>query len=375
MKTAMLDLAAELNELEPELSAALRGVLASGHFILGSQGAALEAEIARYLGVAHAVAVANGTDALILALRAAGIGPGDEVVTPAFTFVATAEAVVHVGATPVFADIDPSTFNLDPERLEAAITPATRAVIVVHLYGQAADLPAILGVCERRSLTLIEDCAQAIGADFDGRQAGAWGALGCFSFYPTKNLGAFGDAGMVVTGDARLAERVRMLRHHGSRVANCHELIGYNSRLDELQAAILRVKLKRLTGWNARRRAHAADYRRLLAGAPLTLPVEHGRGEHVYHQFTIRAARRDALREALDARGIATGIYYPTPVHLQPAFVTYAGSLSLPVSEQAAREVLSLPIYPQLAESAVEGICEALLEAVAGKDRKAGKPG
>jgi dTDP-4-amino-4,6-dideoxygalactose transaminase len=375
MKVPMLDPVAEMGELEPELSTALRGVLASGHFILGSQGAALEAEIARYLGVAHAVAVANGTDALILALRAAEIGPGDEVVAPAFTFAATAEAIVLVGATPVFADIDASTFNLDPARLEAAITPATRAVIVVHLYGQTADLPAIQAICERRGLRLIEDCAQAIGADFDGRRAGAWGALGCFSFYPTKNLGAFGDAGMVVTGDAQLAERVRMLRHHGSRVANRHELIGYNSRLDELQAAILRVKLKHLAAWNTRRRAHAAAYRRRLARAPFTLPLEHGRGEHVYHQFTIRAARRDALREALGARGIATGIYYPTPLHRQPAFVRYAGSLPLPVSEQAAREALSLPIYPQLAESAVEGICEALLAAEARKDLRVGRPG
>ncbi|MGH8308680.1 MAG: DegT/DnrJ/EryC1/StrS family aminotransferase, partial [Steroidobacteraceae bacterium] len=242
----MLDLVAEMNELEPEITTALREVLASGQFILGPQSAAFETEFARHIGVAHAVAVANGTDALILALRAAGIGPGDAVVTPAFTFAATAEAIVHVGAMPVFADIDASSFNLDPASLEAAITPATRAVIVVHLYGQTADLPAISSVCERRGLMLIEDCAQAIGADFDGRHAGAWGALGCFSFYPTKNLGAFGDAGMVVTGDARLAERVRMLRHHGSRVVYRHELVGYNSRLDELQAAVLRVKLKHL---------------------------------------------------------------------------------------------------------------------------------
>lgn len=374
MKVPMLDLVAEIGELEPELSAALRGVLASGHFILGSQGAAFEAEVARYLGVAHAVAVANGTDALILALRAADIGPGDEVVTPAFTFAATAEAIVHVGATPVFADIDASSYNLDPASFEAAVTPATRAVIAVHLYGQTADLPAIQSVCERRGLLLIEDCAQAIGADFDGRRAGAWGALGCFSFYPTKNLGAFGDAGMVVSGDARLAERVRMLRHHGSRVTYRHELVGYNSRLDELQAAILRVKLKHLARWNARRRAHAAAYRRLLAGGPFTLPVEHGRGEHVYHQFTIRAARRDALREALNARGIATAIHYPTPLHRQPAFERKARSLSLPVSEQAAREVLSLPIYPQLTESAVEAVCEALLAAAKGKDLRGGRP-
>jgi len=364
----MLDLVAEFNELEPELSAALRGVVASGQFILGSQVAAFEAEVARYLGIAHAVAVANGTDALHLALRAAAIGPGDEVVTPAFTFAATAEAIVHAGALPVFADIDPSSYNLDPASLEAAITPATRAVIVVHLYGQTADLAAIGAICERHGLTLIEDCAQAIGADFDGRRAGAWGALGCFSFYPTKNLGAYGDAGMVVTGDARLADRVRMLRHHGSRIAYRHELVGYNSRLDELQAAILRVKLKHLARMNARRRAHAAAYRRRLAGAPFALPAEHGRGEHVYHQFTIRAAGRDALREALTARGIATAIYYPVPLHRQPAFERQPGHPSLPASERAAREVVSLPIYPQLTEGAVQSVCEALLAAAVGEE-------
>src|SRR5262245_3383264 len=205
MNVPMLDLAAEMKELEPELSDALRGVLASGHFILGSQGKALESEIAGFLGVEHGIAVANGTDALIIALRAAELGPGDEVITPAFTFAATAEAIVHVGAKPVFADIDPATYNLDPVSLEAVITPATRAVMVVHLYGQTADMAAIKTICAKRDLTLIEDCAQAIGADFEGRRAGAWGALGCFSFYPTKNLGAYGDAGMVVTRDGRLA--------------------------------------------------------------------------------------------------------------------------------------------------------------------------
>jgi dTDP-4-amino-4,6-dideoxygalactose transaminase len=230
----------------------------------------------------------------------------------------------------------------------------------VHLYGQTADMAAISAICRRRGLALIEDCAQAIGADFDGKRAGAWGELGCFSFYPTKNLGAYGDAGMIVTNDARLAERVRMLRHHGSRVTYRHELVGYNSRLDELQAAVLRVKFKRLAQMNARRRAHAAAYRRLLADAPFVLPAEHGRGEHVYHQFTIRAPGRDALREALSARGIATAIYYPIPLHRQPAFEQQGRQALLPVSEQAAREVLSLPMYPQLTESAVQSVCDAL---------------
>ena len=255
----MLDLAAEQRELSAELEAAIKGVLASGHFILGPEGAAFETELAAWLGVAHAVAVASGTDALHLALRAAGVGPGDEVVTPAFTFIATAEAISYCGARPVFADIDPATFNLELVSLERAVTPKTRAVIAVHLYGQCADMGAISVFCAERGLTLIEDCAQAIGADWQGRRAGAWGAFGCFSFYPTKNLGAYGDAGLITTGDARLAETLRMLRHHGSRAAYRHEMIGYNSRLDELQAAILRVKLRRLDGWNAARRAHAGQ--------------------------------------------------------------------------------------------------------------------
>lgn len=373
MNVPMLDLAAEYRDLEAELAAAVGKVIASGRFILGPEGEALEHEVAAYLGVRHAVAVASGTDALHLALRAAGIGPGDEVITPSFTFIAAAEAVSYVGARVVFVDIDPATYNLDPAACEAAIGPATRAVIAVHLFGQTADLSAIDAICRRRGLALIEDCAQAIGADFDGRRAGAWGALGCFSFYPTKNLGAYGDAGMVVTDDPKLAEVVRMLRHHGSRTTYRHEMIGYNSRLDELQAAILRVKLKHLDHWNAQRRERAALYRRLLAGSPVGLPVEHGRGAHVYHQFTIRAPLRDALREQLAARGVASAIYYPVPVHQQPVYAPEYGSVTLPVSERAAREVLSLPIYPQLTESAVKDVCDALREAAASAKPLRGK--
>jgi dTDP-4-amino-4,6-dideoxygalactose transaminase len=305
------------------------------------------------------VAVANGTDALHLAVRAAGIGPGDEVITPSFTFIATAEAAAYVGARVVFADIDPLTYNLDPASVEAVLTPATRAIIAVHLYGQCADLAALKSLCERRNLVLIEDCAQAIGADFDGRRAGAWGALGCFSFYPTKNLGAYGDAGMVTTNDAKLAQTVRMLRHHGSRETYRHEIVGYNSRLDELQAALLRVKLKSLDRWNARRREHAALYRRELAGAAVGLPAEHGRGAHVYHQFTVRSTKRDALREQLTRRGIASAIYYPIPGHRQPAF-SGAAARELPASDNAAREVLSLPIYPQLTEAQIRHVCETI---------------
>ncbi len=364
MNILMLDLAAEYRELEAELMAAIREVLAAGNFILGPQVAALEREVAEYIGVPHAVAVASGTDALHLVLRAAGVGADDEVVVPAFTFIATAEAVSHAGARPVFADIDPATYNLDPASLEAAITPRTRAVIVVHLYGHTANLELISAICARRGLAMIEDCAQAFGADFAGKSAGAWGEAGCFSFYPTKNLGAYGDGGMVTTGDPVLADRIRMLRHHGSRTAGQHETVGYNSRLDELQAAILRVKLRHVTRWNERRRGHAAAYRRLLAGGPFALPAEHGRGAHVYHQFTIRSAARDAVRKRLAAQGVASAVYYALPLYRQPAYASVRRSVSCPAAEQAAREVLSLPIYPQLTEEAIHHVCNALLSAV-----------
>lgn len=364
MKVGMLDLVSEFRELRAEIEPAVARVLASGHYILGQEVSRLEAEVARYVGVPHAVAVASGTDALVLGLRAAGIGSGDEVVTPSFTFIAAAEAITHVGARPVFAEIDPLTYNLDPASLEAAITRGTRAVVAVHLFGQSAAIDEIRTICRDRRLVLIEDCAQAIGADYDGVRVGGWGALGCFSFYPTKNLGAYGDAGLVTTRDAALAERLRMLRHHGSRVAYQHEIVGYNSRLDELQAAILLAKCAHLDRFNAARRAHAAAYREALSGAPVGLPHEHGRGTHVYHVFCIRVARRDAVREALAARGIASGIYYPVPVHKQPAYEREFGEVRLPHSEQAAREVLALPMYPQLDRERIDYVCQALLDAL-----------
>lgn len=357
---AMLDLRAEYGALRTDIDQAVQRVLASGHFILGPEGDALESELAARVGVEHAVAVASGTDALHLALRAAGIGPGDDVVLPAFTFIATAEAVSYTGARPVFADIDPASFNATAANLEAALTPATRAVIVVHLYGQCAEMAAIATLCEARGLTLIEDCAQAIDADYDGRAAGAWGAFGCFSFYPTKNLGAYGDAGLVTVRAAADAERVRMLRHHGSRQTYAHECVGYNSRLDELQAAILRAKLPHLARHNAGRRRAAARYRAGLAGSGVVLPLEHGRGAHVYHQFTIRCDRRDALRAALAAAGIASAVYYPLPVHRQPAYADAYPGLELAESDAAARAVLSLPIHPTLSDADIDRVCAVL---------------
>ncbi len=354
------DPAAEYRELASEIDAALRRVLVSGRYILGPEGAALEREIAAYVGATHAVGVASGTDALHLALRAAGIGPGDEVIVPAFTFIATAEAVSYTGARPVFADIDAGTFCIDARALESRLTPRTRALIAVHLYGQCAAMDEISRICVQRDLVLIEDCAQALGADYGGRRAGSWGDFGCFSFYPTKNLSAAGDAGMLSAREARHAEHLRMLRHHGSRQSYLHEVLGWNSRLDELQAALLRVKLAHLERFNAARAAIARRYRELLAGTPLVLPGEHGRGRHVWHQFTVRSPRRDALREALQKAGIASAIYYPVPLHRQPVYAADCAGLELPATEEAARTVLSLPIFPQLDEARVGRVCEVL---------------
>ncbi len=363
MNIPMVDLKAEYRALGAEIERAVGAVLASGHFILGPQVQALEREVADYLGVKHAIAVASGTDALHLALRSAGVQRGDEVITSAFTFIATAEAVSYIGARPVFVDIDPVTFNLDPAALEAAVTERTRAILPVHLYGQAADMDPILALARRRGLKVIEDCAQSFGADYRGRKTGALGDAGCFSFYPSKNLGAYGDGGMVTTNDDGLAEQVRVLRDHGSRIRYHHSVVGYNSRLDELQAAILRVKLKRIEALNARRREAAARYTARLTGGPVTPPAEAGYGRHVYHQYTVRSPRRDALREALARADIASAIYYPIPLHRQEVYQADYRGLGLPHTEGAAREVLSLPMHPYLAPDQVDRVCEVLLAA------------
>ncbi len=360
----MVDPAGEYRTLAPEIDAAVRRVLASGRYILGPEGAALETELANYVGANHAVAVASGTDALHLALRAADVGPGDEVVVPAFTFIASAEAVSYTGARPVFADIDPATFNLSPRSLEACLSTRTRAVIAVHLFGQCAALDEIAAICRDRALVLVEDCAQALGADYEGRRAGAWGEFGCFSFYPTKNLAACGDAGLVTVREARHAEALRVLRHHGSRRTYEHDVVGYNSRLDEIQAAVLRVKLRYLEGFNAHRRRVAQAYHARLAGATPTLPYEHGRGTHVYHQFTLRTTERDTLRATLEKAQIASGIYYPIPLHRQPVYATEHAASSLPASESASREVLSLPIHPLLGDAEVDRVVAAVRTAI-----------
>jgi dTDP-4-amino-4,6-dideoxygalactose transaminase len=360
----MLDLKAEYALFEPELTQSLLAVLQSGQFILGPQAGALEREVAAYCGVEHGVAVANGTDAIHLALRALGIGPGDEVIAPAFTFIGTTEPIAYAGATPVFVDVDAATFNLDPAAVERAITPRTRAIIAVHLFGQCADLERLKSLCDRHAIALVEDCAQSIGADWKGRRCASWGAAGCFSFYPSKNLGAYGDAGMVVTSDARLAEELRVLRNHGSRARYHHHVIGYNCRLDDMQAAILRVKLKHLDRLNALRREKAQGYARRLGGSGLILPREHGHGLHVYHQYTVRSPRRDAIKAALDAAGIGSMIYYPIPLHQQDVYAQAGAGLSLPRSEQVAAEVLSLPMFPMLTDAQQDRVAEVVLGAL-----------
>jgi dTDP-4-amino-4,6-dideoxygalactose transaminase len=358
----MVDPAAEYRALKAQIDAAVGRVLASGRYVLGPEGEALERELAEFTGARHAVGVNSGTDALHLPLVVCGIGAGDEVVVPGFTFFATAEAVSYTGATPVFADVDLGTFNLDPGSLSKSITSKTRAVIAVHLFGQCAALDEILEVCKKKNLVLIEDCAQAIGAEYRGRRAGSWGDFGGFSFYPTKNLAAVGDAGLITTSEKKHEETLRMLRHHGSRQTYLHERVGWNSRLDELQAAVLRVKLKHLGRFNEARRALARRYREKLAGASVVLPAEDSRGTHVYHQFTIRSERRDAIREALAKEGIASSVFYPLPLHKQPAYAS-ASQINLPGCETAAQTVLSLPIHPLLDEASIDRIAACIQKA------------
>ncbi|GAC1663566.1 MAG: DegT/DnrJ/EryC1/StrS family aminotransferase [Candidatus Acidiferrum sp.] len=360
-----LDLAAQYGAIGEEIRFAVNNVLASQSFILGQEGATLEKEIAQLCGVAHAVGVASGTDALMLAMRACGVVPGDEVILPTFTFVATASAVCALGARPVFADIRPDTYNINPAELEKRITPHTRAIIAVHLYGLAADMDPILACARARSLPVIEDCAQALGATYKGHPAGSLGAASCFSFYPTKNLGACGDAGMVLTNTPDLAARLRTLRNHGQTEKYISAEPGWNSRLDEIQAAILRVKLRHLAAWQARRQAHAAAYTRrfsqILGVMPPLSAIDNS--THVYHQYTIRVEHRDALQEFLIKRNISSAVFYPVPLHLQPLFASLGHHMGdFPHSERAAQEVLSLPIYPELRDEQIAAVASAVAE-------------
>lgn len=365
MNIPMVDLKAEYALLKEEILGDIAQALEAAQYIQGPNVRALEQEAAAYCGVKHAISVASGTDALHLALRAAGLGPGDEVVTTPFTFIATASTISFTGATPVFVDIDPATYNIDPAAVAAAITPRTRAILPVHLYGQPADLAPLQALCDKHGLLLIEDAAQAFGAEYGGRKCGAYGDLGCFSFYPSKNLGAFGDGGMVVTDSDELAARVRLYREHGSRERYHYAVIGYNSRLDELQAAILRVKLKHVDEFNRLRRAHADHYNRRLKDTGVMLPAEDGKGLHVYHQYTIASGERDRLQQALSGSGIGCAIYYPLPLHQQEIYRDLCGSLTLPQAEHAARRVLSLPMSPLLTEAQMDAVCAAIEAALA----------
>jgi dTDP-4-amino-4,6-dideoxygalactose transaminase len=358
------DLRREYARIHSEIDGAIDRVLRRGWFILGEEGEAFEAEWAAYCGVSHAVGVGNGTDAIQVALRAAGIGPGDEVVVPALTATFTALGVSMAGATPVFADVDPHRYTLDPSAFEAAITPRTAAVVPVHLYGCPADMNAISAIARQRKLLVVEDAAQAHGARYQGKRVGSMGDLAAFSFYPSKNLGAYGDAGALVTDDAGWAEKARMLRHGGQSSTYQHDILGMNSRLDELQAAILRVKLPHLDAWNDQRRALAARYNTGLEDidrefdAPhseqalsLQLPIVPAGTEPVYHLYVVRTPYRDALRDYLDGAGVSTGLHYPRGVHQQGAYAHLDyGQGSCPNAELAAREILSLPLFPQLTD-------------------------
>ena len=361
MTIPQFDLTRQYAQLQPEIETALRRVLGSGRFILGAEGEALEAECAAALGVEHAIGVGSGSDALRLVLGALGIGPGDEVLTSAFSFVASATAVLQVGARPVFADVDPDTLALDPDRAAAALTPRTRAIVMVHLYGLAAHVPAFERLAADRGLFLVEDAAQAFGASVDGRPVGGFGTAAAFSFYPTKPLGAYGDAGMITTRDAELAATLRRHRNHGEAHKYDHVELGWNSRLDELQAAILRVKLAHAAGWTEARRRIAARYTARLAGCPVRLPAEPEGTRHVFHQFTVRTRAREPLAKHLAAAGIRTAYHYPQPIPGQPVFRALGWDpTQFPAAWSASQEVLSLPCFPELTDEEVDAVTEGI---------------
>ncbi len=369
MGVPVLDLKRQYEAIRHEIDAAVQSVLSSGRFVLGPNVAALEQELAAFLGVTEAVTLASGTDALHLALRVCGIRPGDLVLTSPFTFIATATAITYVGARPAFADIDPVTYTLDPDRVTEYLSnrgpgpkPAGRvaALVPIHLYGLPAAMTPLLALAAERGLRVIEDAAQAIGATYGGQAVGGLGDVGCFSFYPTKNLGAYGDGGLASTRDPALGEHLRRIRVYGSRERYIHDELGFNSRLDEIQAAVLRVKLRYLAGWTDRRRAIALRYRGGLAGSEIGLPSEPPGSRHVYHQFTIRVPDRDGVLRRMTERGVRAAIYYPVPLHLQPMYrdLGYRAG-DFPEAERASREVLSLPMYPELTDEQVDEVIEA----------------
>ena len=362
----LVDLRAQHRSIAGEVEAALRAVMERADFVLGHDVDAFEAEYAAYCEAEHAVGLDSGLSALELGMRALGIGPGDEVITPANSFIASSSAISQAGATPVWVDVDPLTLDLDPDAVRAAITPRSRAIMPVHLYGQPADMGAIVAIAREHGLRVVEDACQAHGARIGGRRVGSLGDFAAFSFYPAKNLGAYGDGGMLTTGDAGLAERVRMMRNYGQRQKYEHVTMAWNRRLDTVQAAVLRIKLRRLDAWNAARRSHAALYDRLLRDSGLDLPVARPDVEHVYHLYVVQTDGRDQVLAALRAQGIGAALHYPVPIHLQEAYRERGiGPGSFPVTERSAARLLSLPMYPELTDEQVHRVAGAVANAVA----------
>lgn len=363
----LLDLQAQYNQIKDEIESEVLGVLRSGHYILGPKVEVLERAIADYCNVEYAVGVANGTDALALSLDALGIGPGDEVITSPFTFYATAESISRLGATPVFVDIDPQTYNIDASQIEEKITQRTKAIIPVHIFGQPAEMDAINEIALKHGIKVIEDACQAIGAKYRGRKVGSLGDVACFSFFPSKNLGGAGDGGIVVTDDKELADKIRALRQHGSTKKYYHSLIGYNSRLDAIQAAIILVKLKYIDKWNEARREKALYYNELFAGTDVLTPVESEHVKHVYHLYIIRVPNRVDVECVLKSAGIGHGVYYPVPLHLQDVYKDLGyHEGDLPLSEAASHETLAIPLFPELKIEDMNTIAELVKQTVAG---------
>ncbi len=357
----MVDLKRQYHDLKKEIDAAISDVLEETRFILGPNVSALEEEVAAYHGLSYAIGVANGTDALLLALRACGIQDGDEVITTPFTFIATAEVIALLKAKPVFVDICPDTYNIDCSQIAARITPKTKAIIPVHLFGHPADMDPLMEIARKHNLKVIEDCAQAFGATYKGKKVGSIGDAGCFSFFPSKNLAGYGDGGMVITRSKDIAGQIKMLRNHGSSKRYYHQEVGYNSRLDEIQAAIIRIKLKKIDQFNAARRHNAASYCEEINNKNVILPVAASGCEHVYHQFTIRSHKRDLLASALQKENIASAVYYPVPLHQQDVFLKlYHYSERLPQTEQCSQEVLSLPMFPELSREEIRLIADVI---------------
>jgi dTDP-4-amino-4,6-dideoxygalactose transaminase len=360
MNVPLLDLVAQYEEIKPEMDAAIQRVVSSGYFILGPEVKAAEEEVAAYLGVDYGIGVASGTDALLLALRALNIGPGDEVILPAYSFFATVGVILHVGATPVFVDVDAQDYCIDIAQTRAAVTDKTKAIIPVHLYGQAADMDAINEIAKEHNLSVIEDNAQAFGAEYKGKKTGALGDIGCISFFPSKNLGAYGDGGMVVTNNPELAEKVRMLRMHGWKKKYFPEMLGYNSRLDAIQAAVIRTKLPHIDRWNDRRREVAHQYSAALAAeANIQAPYEAPNRKHVYHLYILQIPNRDELQAHLKEAGISTSVYYPQPLHLAEPCKAYGYKEGdFPIAEKASAETVAIPVYPEISDEQIEYVVE-----------------